>query len=82
MSEGTTVPKVETNEERRRVRLHREITKQHNWRVSTWAKAQRYIEVRQEELEELGFPREELFEPDFSNPALVAEYAELGGRPE
>lgn len=80
MSE-TTAKRVETNEERRAQRLRREIQKQHNWRVSTWAKAIKYIEVRQQELDELGAPREDLFEPDFSNPALVDQYSDLT-RPE
>lgn len=79
-AEGNTLSK-ETNEERRRNRLRREIAKQHNWRVTTWAKAITYIEERQLELEALGFPREELFEPDFGNPALVAQYSDLT-RPE
>lgn len=73
MSENTLTK--ETNEERRARRLRREIGKQHNWRVTTWAKAEQYIEERQVELEGMGFEREALFEPDFSNPALVEQYA-------
>jgi hypothetical protein len=75
MSENTL--SKETNEERRARRLRREITKNHNWRVSTWAKAERYIEERQQELESLGFDRESLFEPDFKNAAMLEQYADL-----
>lgn len=80
MTENAT-RRAETNEERRARRVRREIQKQHNWRVSTWAKAIKYIEQRQKELTDLGFNREELFEPDFTNPSLVDSYADLT-RPE
>lgn len=66
----------QTNEERRAERLRREIAKQHNWRVMTWAKAEKYIEERQQELTLLEFERESLFEPDFTDPALVDQYAD------
>lgn len=75
MSETQTGLSKETNEQRRRTRLQREIAKQHGWRVTTWAKAELYIAERQKELEALGFPREDLFKPDFDNPAMVEEYA-------
>lgn len=75
MSETQTGLSKETNEERRRTRLQREIGKQHAWRVKTWAQAERYIAERQDELEALGFPREDLFKPDFDNPAMIEEYA-------
>lgn len=75
MSETQTGLSKETNEQRRATRLRREIAKQHAWRVKTWAKAEEYIKERQEELETLGFEQEDLFEPDFKNPAMLAEYA-------
>lgn len=75
MSEVASGLTKETNEERRATKLRREIQRQHNWRVTTWAKAEQYIEERQQVLVNLGFDREELFQPDFNNPAMIAEYA-------
>lgn len=75
MSETQTGMSKQTNEERRAERLRREIQKQHGWRVKTWAVAMKYIDERQKELAALGFDEEELFQPDFNNPAMVEEYA-------
>jgi hypothetical protein len=66
---------TETNADRRRVRLLREIKKQHNWRIQTWAKAELYIAKRQAELVELGFGKEDLFRPDFDDQAMIEYYA-------
>jgi len=74
MTDTTTDVRIESNDQRRAVRLRREINKQHQWRVKTWATAQRYIAERQTELRELGFDEEELFEPDFSTEANVELY--------
>lgn len=71
---GTGLSK-ETNEQRQERRLRREIQRQHAWRVQTWATAELYIKERQAKLAELGFAAEDLFEPDFSNQAMVEEYA-------
>jgi hypothetical protein len=65
----------ESNADRRAARLRKEIDKQHRWRVTTWAKAAQYINVRQNELAELGFDAHETFEPDFNDAAMVDAYA-------
>jgi hypothetical protein len=65
----------ESNADRRAARLRKEIDKQHKWRVTTWAKADQYIKLRQNELVELGFEPHETFDPDFDDEAMVDAYA-------
>lgn len=65
----------ESNEDRRRARLERTREKNHNWRVSTWARAQIKIAECDAELRALGFEPTPLYEADFDDVSMLPEYA-------
>lgn len=73
--QATPRPLNKSNAERKAAKLRKQIRRKHDWRVQVWAESEQNIAKLQHELEALGEPREQLFKPDFSDPALLAQYA-------
>lgn len=64
-----------TNLGRRIEALQRRIEKDHDYRVRIWAQAEIRIRGREAELREIGGEVPNLFRPDFTDSALLHEYA-------
>lgn len=77
--EGTRVLNS-ANAERRAVKLRQQIQRKHDWRIEVWATGEQKIEEMQMELASLGFARENLIQPDFTDPAMVEFYAKKPGQ--
>lgn len=58
-------------------RIVREIAHKFAYGVSIMAQQSIKVNKLQEELVEMGFPAVELMTPDFTNPELLPEYAQL-----
>lgn len=67
----------ESNEDRKRDKLRRQITRAHEWRVQVWAQMDLKIKSAQASLEVLGGEPIDIFEPDFDDPAMVQHYASM-----
>lgn len=67
----------ESNADRRRGKLERQRRKNHVWLVSTTARALIKIKQNEQEIRDLGFEPEPLFEPDFNDESMLAEYAQM-----
>lgn len=65
----------QTNEGRRADKLARRIERDHDYRVKVWAQSEIRIQGRAAELASMGRPVPQLFRPDFTDRALLTEYA-------
>lgn len=77
MADTEAPPAKQTNEQRKMEALRKKIEKAHDWRVQVWAQSQRRIEAMQAEMNVLGGTPVDLFEPDFTDPAMVEHYANM-----
>lgn len=67
----------ESNEDRKRAKLRREVTRAHEWRVQVWAQMELKIQAATEALKVLDAEPEPLFEPDFNDKGLLHHYSSM-----
>lgn len=67
----------ESNDDRKRQKLHRQIQRSHEWRVQVWAQMELKIRSAQAGLAVLGDEETELFEPDFTDDAMLHHYSTM-----
>lgn len=67
----------ESNEDRKRDKLQREIVRAHEWRVQVWAQMELKIRTARASLAVLNSEPEPLFEPDFEDESLLHHYASM-----
>lgn len=67
----------ESNEDRKRDKLRRQVTRAHEWRVQVWAQMELKIRTANASLEVLGAEPVEPFEPDFGDDDTLHHYANM-----
>lgn len=67
----------ESNEDRKRDKLNRQVTRAHEWRVQVWAQMELKIRQANASLEVLGSQPVECFEPQFDDDSMIAHYASM-----
>lgn len=77
VSEAVQTSLKESNEDRKRAKLRKSITRAHEWRVQVWAQSELKIQGAQAQLDVLNGGTVELFEPQFDDPDMVAHYASM-----
>lgn len=77
MSDTTTAPSKQSNEDRKIEALRKKIEKAHDWRVQVWAQSERRIKAMTAELAVLGAAPIDLFDPDFTDESMVEHYATM-----
>lgn len=65
------------NENRRREKLQRQAQRAHEWRVQVWAQSEQKIQALNAQLALLGADPYVGFEPDFTDPMSLAQYATM-----
>jgi hypothetical protein len=66
-----------SNDDRKIESLMRKAQKAHDWRVQVWAQSERRIRGFNAQLEVIGAPAYEPFEPDFKDDAMLEHYATM-----
>lgn len=81
MSDTTAEDKAKTlkesNEDRRRDKLQRQVRRAHEWRVQVWAQSELRIREAQSGLEVLGTAPVDLFVPNFGDDEMLHQYANM-----
>jgi len=72
----TATEKV-TNDQRKRDKLLRSVTRAHEWRVQVWAQMENKIRSDNAALVALGGEAYEPWEPDFTDPEALAHYSSM-----
>lgn len=67
----------ETNEDRKRDKLQREVNRAHDWRVQVWAQMELKIRSANASLEVLGSEPVEVFAPQFDDDSMLQHYASM-----
>lgn len=67
----------ESNDDRKRDKLRRQITRAHEWRVQVWAQSELRIREANASLQVLGTEPIEPFEPDFTDDGNLHHYANM-----
>lgn len=71
------IQKFSHNNRQKAGKLVRQIRHKHAYGLSIYAQQQKKVNQLQQELTEMGFPAVELMSPDFSDPAMLDEYAKM-----
>lgn len=66
-----------SNDDRKRNKLSREITRAHEWRTQVYAQMELKIRTATAQLEVLGGEAPDLFEPQFDDDDMLHHYASM-----
>lgn len=67
----------QSNDDRKRDKLRRQITRAHEWRVQVWAQSELKIRAAQANLSLLDGEVVDLFEPEFDNDEMLHTYSNM-----
>jgi len=67
----------ESNDDRKKDKLARKITRAHEWRVQVWAQMELKIRADIAAMEALNGEAPALFEPDFESQDMLQHYADM-----
>lgn len=67
----------ESNEDRRKDKLRRQVTRAHEWRVQVWAQSELKIRAANAALVAMGGEAVEPFDPQFADDEMLQHYASM-----
>lgn len=67
----------ESNEDRKKDKLRRQIARAHDWRIRVWAESELKIRSANAALAVLGAEEVKVFEPDFTSDENLHHYANM-----
>lgn len=67
----------ESNEDRKKDKLRRQVQRAHDWRVQVWAQCELKIRAANASLAALGTEEVEPFEPEFDNDEMLHHYSSM-----
>jgi hypothetical protein len=67
----------ETNEDRRKDKLRRQVNRAHDWRVQVWAQSELKIREANAALQALGDEPIKPFDPDFTDDSNLHHYSTM-----
>lgn len=67
----------QSNDDRKKDKLRRQITRAHEWRVQVWAQSEIKIRAAQAALTALGGEEVDMFMPEFDNDEMLHHYSNM-----